>query len=454
MANSRIDMTSGPVLGTLIRVAAPIATASLVSAAYLLINVYFVARLGAAEVAAVSAASPLYDVLISLGSGLATAGAILFAQNAGAVRSGHRDRSQLDHVVGQTLLMMGVLAVTFAIGGAALAPMTLQWIGVDPRVADIAEGYLAILYWGMVPQFLYFAIMAMMQSAGEVRFAMVVSIASILLNIALDPLLIFAAGLGVSGAAVATVITQLSALSVMMVRIASGKSDVKLRAAQLVPDRKHMMVALSLAWPASFEQGVRTLSSLLLMSLAAQFGTQALAAYGLGFRLLILFFAPMLGWAQAAAAFTGQCIGAKLEGRAVAAARTAAWSAFLGFSALGLALYPAIPAIMRTLAPDDAGLVQAASQFAFVYFPFLGILALPQVLNGVFRGAGSPKHAMGISIAMQWLFQIPAALVLSLAVGLGVLGVWWSYPIGNGCAALLAVAWLRFGRWRKDLTAS
>jgi Na+-driven multidrug efflux pump len=182
-------MTQGSLAGILLRVAAPIAFTNLVQSSYDIVNAFWVGRLGENAIAAVAASGPLFGVLISLGSGLATAGAVLIAQYAGARRA-----DMLDHVAAQTLLMVAMVALVFtAIGASVVSPM-LRWIGVAPEIHDLAAAYLHIRYAGMIPMFGFMALQAMLNAVGEVRFAMRIQIASIILNAALDPLLIFGAG--------------------------------------------------------------------------------------------------------------------------------------------------------------------------------------------------------------------------------------------------------------------
>jgi Na+-driven multidrug efflux pump len=109
---------------------------------------------------------------------------------------------------------------------------------------------------------------------------------------------------------------------------------------------------------------------------------------------------------------------------------------------------------MHALTPGEPQLIHDASGFAYIYCPFLGLLALPQVLNGAFRGAGSTRVAMGLSLAMMWFFQLPSALLLAFCTSLGVAGVWWSYPIGNTLAAALCLAWFIWGPWRRNLATA
>jgi len=258
----------------------------------------------------------------------------------------------------------------------------------------------------------------------------------------------------VAGAALATVIVQVSALLIALHHLLVGHSTLHLRWHHFRPDWPHIRLATGLGLPASIEQGIRTFSSLLLMSLAASFGTLGLAAYGVGCRPLFFWFTPMIGLSIATAAVVGQNIGAGLTTRAEEAARLAAWVAFLGMTVIGLAQIPFVPTMMTALAPGEPDVVSAANGFAYVYFPFLGVLAAPQALLGAFRGAGSTRHSMTISVAMQWLFQMPAAYLLALALPFGIYGVWWSYPIANIAALALCIYWYRYGTWRKRLVSA
>jgi Na+-driven multidrug efflux pump len=161
----------------------------------------------------------------------------------------------------------------------------------------------------------------------------------------------------------------------------------------------------------------------------------------------------MVGLSIATAVVVGQNIGAGLTARAEEAARLAAWVGFLGMTAIGLIHLPFVPMMMAALAPGEPAVIKAASEFAYVYFPFLGVLAAPQAMLGAFRGAGSTRHSMTISVVMQWLFQMPAAYAIALWTSLGIYGVWWSYPIANVAALALCLYWFRFGTWRRRLVA-
>ncbi len=439
-------MTAGPLLAVIARVAGPIAMSNLLIAGYQVVNGLWVGRLGSQAIAAVAASGPMFNVLVALGSGLATAGSVLIAQYEGARRG-----TGVDHIAAQTLLMVAGVAACFALLGLVSARPLLGTIGVEPGLQSLTAHYLSIAYLGMVPFFGFMAIQGMLQAVGEVRFAFRVMLASVIINAVLDPLFIYVLRWGVAGAAVATVTAQVLALGLALHRVLSGRSALHLRARHFRPDLEHMRRALGIGLPASIEQATRTFGSLVLMSLAAQFGTQALAAFGMGTRLLGLFFSPIMGLSIATAAVVGQNIGANRMDRAEAAGRLSAWLGFGLLTALGLLLLPLAPLIMRAMSPGDAEVVRLATRFAYVFAPFLGLMAVPQALLGVFRGAGNTRQSMGISLLMQWGFQLPAAWLLAFMTSAAVSGVWWSYPVANVAATVIAVGWFLKGPWRRSL---
>ncbi len=443
-------MTEGPLLGILLRVAWPITVSNLFQSTYDIVNAFWVGRMGEDAIAAVAASGPIFYVLISLGSGLATAGAVLIAQYAGA-----KKHDMLDHIAAQTLLMVAMMAFAFTLFGALTASALLKMIGVSPAIHDLARDYLHLRYVGMIPMFAFMALQAMLNAVGEVRFAMRVQISALILNAVLDPVLIFGLGpfpaFGVSGAAIATVTVQVGAFIVGLRHLLSGHSALHLKFTQFKPDWAHIRRALKLGLPASIEQAIRTFSSLLLMSLAASFGTLGLAAYGVGTRPLFFWFTPMIGLSIATAAVVGQNMGAGHTERAAAAARISALLGFSGMTIIGLAHLPFVPAIMAALAPGAPDVTKSATLFGYIYFPFLGFGAASQALLGAFRGAGGTRQSMTIAVAGQWLFQMPCAYILALATPLGLLGIWWCYSFANIAMLMMCLLWFLYGPWRKRL---
>ena len=281
MAN-RVTMTEGPLLGVLLRVTWPIAAAGLVQALHQLVNAFWVGRLGADAIAAVSASGSLFFVLISFGTGLSTAGGVLVAQYTGAGKS-----HMTDHVAAQTLLMVVAVGLGFSAIGFACARPVLRLIGVDAQVYDLTWQYLTISYLGLVPMFAFMSLQRMLQSAGEVRYAMIMMIAAVLFNAALDPLLIFGTapvggawrGLGVAGAAHGAIDLVVIGLLVSVPIVVFG-STVVLKLVERFPVIIQGGAAVLAFTAAKMIVGEPLLDAVFDPHAAARFATYALAIAG------------------------------------------------------------------------------------------------------------------------------------------------------------------------------
>ncbi|HKJ73516.1 MAG TPA: MATE family efflux transporter [Alphaproteobacteria bacterium] len=441
------QITEGSLLKALLRLALPIIIAQSLSTSYQLVNTFWVGRLGAAAVAAVSLSGPLVFVLISLGGGLSIAGAVFVAQYSGA-----RQTEKVNHVAAQTILMVAGVGLSFTLIGLLSAHAVLTFMGVGPDLMPKALAYLHISYLG-VPLFFGFMIFqSVLQGVGEVRYPLYVIAGSVALNAVLDPLLIFGwgpvDGRGVVGAALATLCSQAFTAIVGMSVLFTGRYGVHLKMTHFTPDFPFMKRAFMLGVPASVEQSARSLGALFLTSLATGFGTVPLAAYGLGTRILMFFFLPMMGLSASTATVVAQNIGAGRMDRAEQTAKVAGWLGFLSLTGLGLLIFPVVGPFSRFLVPADLHVANLGAQFVHVVAPAFGILAVQQVFSGVFRGAGRTMQAMILSIMGQWLLQIPISYMLSIHDKIGVAGIWWGYPVAGVISLVITIWWFSRGAWK------
>jgi putative MATE family efflux protein len=440
------QLTQGALLQPLLRLATPVIVSITLQTLYQLVNAFWLGRLGAVPVAVVSVTTPLTVLLLMIGNGLSIAGSILVAQFSGA-----RNRAMVNRVAAQTIVMVVALSVVLSIAGLVSARPVLHALGVAPEVFEGASDYLAISYAGLTASYAFVVCQSILQGAGETRFPLAVVSASVVLNAILDPILIFGWGpvpaLGVAGAAWATVGSQAVAAAVGSVPLFTGRYGILLRGGDFRFDGKLIAVAAGIALPASIEQSTRTLGGLVLTGLAAQFGTRSLASFGLGMRIIMLFFIPALGFATATATLVGQNLGAGSPERARQAARLSGWLIFGVLTAAGLLFMPAAAAVARVLVPSDGMVVRLAAGFVWVVAPAFGVIGAQQVLAGAFRGAGQTLQAMALSLLMQWALQIPISYALARHTALGLAGLWWGFPAANLVALLVTLAWFRRSVW-------
>jgi putative MATE family efflux protein len=441
------QLTQGELLRSLLRLATPVILSITLQTLYQLVNAFWLGRLGAVPVAIVSVTTPLTVLLLMIGTGLSIAGSILVAQFSGA-----RNRAMVNRVAAQTILMVVALSAALTVAGLLSARAALRALGVAPEVFEGASEYLVISYAGLTASYAFVMCQSILQGTGEVRFPLIVVTASVVLNAILDPILIFGWGpipaLRVAGAAWATVGSQAAAALVGIIPLFTGRYGILLRGNDFKIDRKLLGLAAGIALPASIEQSTRTLGGLVLTGLAAQFGTEALASFGLGMRIIMLFFIPALGLATATATLVGQNLGAGSPERARQAGRLGGWLTFGVLTGVGLLFIPAAGLVARVLVPADETVVRLAAGFVCVVAPAFGVIGAQQVLAGAFRGAGQTLQAMTLSLLMQWALQIPISYALARHTSLGLAGIWWGFPLANGIALLVTIVWFRRSVWR------
>src|SRR5690242_3328046 len=176
----------GPIGRALLRLAVPIILGNLLQTGYQLTDAFWVGRLGASAVAAVSVSFPVTFLVIAMGSGLAMAGAVLTAQYMGAGR-----QDMVNHVAAQTILMVAITSVVLGAIGYALSPLLLRLLGVAPEVFDGGLAFMRVSFIGIIFVFVYAMFQSLMRGVGQVRIPLLIVLATVALNFVLDPLFIF-----------------------------------------------------------------------------------------------------------------------------------------------------------------------------------------------------------------------------------------------------------------------
>lgn len=448
LAERRQMLLDGPVGPALWRLSLPIIMGNLLQTGYQMTDAFWVGRLGAASVAAVSVSFPVTFLVIALGSGLAMAGATLSAQYMGAGR-----QDKVNHVAAQTMMMVLFSSVLLGSAGFFLAPGLLTLLGVAPDVYTGALGFMRVSFVGMVFVFAYAMFQALMRGVGETRMPLYIVGATVLLNFLLDPFFIFGWGgfpaQGVRGAAFATLITQAIAAGLGMLVMVRGRHGIQLSLRGLRPDVPYIKRAFKLGFPGSVELSTRALGLMVMSFLVTSFGTLTLASYGVGSNILQVITIPAMGLSMAVSTMVGQNIGAgKLE-RAGEASRLGAIVGFAVLSAVGLFAYLLAESMVAFFVPDDPRVIAEAANFVRIMSWAWGGIGIQLSIVSTFRASGNMVSAMVLALVSQWMFQFPLGYVLSKHTTLGVDGLWWSFPITNVAVAIVSVLWFAQGGWKQ-----
>lgn len=448
-----INLTEGSILKALCALSVPIVFSNLLQSAYQITDTFWVGRLSVEAVAAVSLSFPISFLLMAIGGGLPMAGAILVAQY-----KGKGDADSVNHTAVQTFIFVFCIAVVLSSLGYISAEHIMRFMGAEQAILPDATLFLRISFLGYLFVFTFFVFESLMRGLGEVMIPLRIVIATVLLNLILDPLFIFGYGvipaMGVAGAAMATFCTQALAAFLGMLALLKGRYGIVVHLKDIKPDFAFMKTAFFLGLPSSVEQSTRALGMTVMTLLTASFGTMVVAAYGIGIRMLILVIIPALGLSIATSAFVGQNIGAGKIDRAQKATLIGASFGFVVLTFFGFMLFTFARPLTEFFIPEGGSATDMAVTFLRIISPSFGFISIQMVINGTFRGAGLTTAAMTMAIVSQWILQFPLAYILSHHFGFGATGIWWSFPISNVVSAIIGILWFFKGDWkRKNLLA-
>jgi putative MATE family efflux protein len=426
-----------------------------------------------------SLAFPLIFLLLSVGGGFTVAGSTLVAQHTGA--GGERDA---DFVAGQTLSFVTALAVVLgALGFFATGPL-LGLLPTDPEtgreVVPLAADYMRVFFLGTPFLFGFFVFSALMRGYGDTRTPMLVMLLSVVLNVVLDPLLIFGftenplfgmlaagslqsslfaatgfTGMGVEGAALATLIARAVATVVGVYVLFATALGPDVRVDYLRTDRETVSKIVDIGVPSALEQSTSALAMITLTAMVVTFATPVVAAYGLGNRLISLVFLPAMGLGRATNTMVGQNLGARKADRAERAVQLAASVGAGVMLVVAVVAYlfaePIVSVFMATGTAEAAETVRHGVEYLrirTVEFAFIGVL---QVVLGAYRGAGNTKTALAFSLMALWVGRVPTVAYLVFVAGWGPTGLWVGMALGNVVGAVGAMAWFLRGTWKETV---
>jgi putative MATE family efflux protein len=450
------SITEGGLIRPMFRLAWPIVVIQLLQVTYNIADTFWLGRLSADAVGAISLAFPLIFLLISIAAGFTTAGSILVAQYTGADSEGSAGK-----VAGQILTFVTILALLLsAIGYVATQPMLAALPSQGQTTAQIiplAADYMEVFFLGLQFLFGFFVFSALMRGYGNTRTPMRVMLVSVALNVVLDPALIFGWGpfpaMGIEGAALATIFSRgvASLLGFYILFVARAGPDVQL--GYLAPDAGYIWDIVRIGVPSTLEQSMSALAMITLTAMVVQFAPPVVSAYGLGNRLASLVFLPAMGLGRATNTMVGQNLGARKADRAERAvwlAAKAGAAVMFGVAVVAaLVPEPIVSVFMATGTDAAAQTVAYGSEYLRIRSVEFTFMAILQVMLGAYRGAGNTKTAMAFSAMALWIGRVPTVYYLAFVAGRGPTGIWVGMALGNVVGAIAAALWFTRGTWKE-----
>ena len=441
------DFTEGSVGRAIVLLAVPMVLEMSMESLFGIADVFFVSRLGAEAVATVGLTESILTLLYAIAMGLSLATSAMVARRVGEKK--HREASR---TAVQGIILAIVISLPLAIFGAIYARSLLKAMGASDTMRGPAGGYAVLMFGGNITIMLLFLNNAIFRGAGDAATAMRALWIANLINIVLDPCLIFGLGpfpaLGVPGAAVATNIGRGVGVAYQITLMMRSNSRVRVELRDWKLDVPVIRRLLRIALAGIFQYFVATASWLGLVRIIAIFGSTALAGYTIALRIIIFSILPSWGMSNAAATLVGQNLGAGKPDRA----ERSVWLTgvcnmiFLGCVALVFIIFAR--SLVRLFSIDPSVIEVGADCLRLVSFGYL-FYGYGMVIIQAFNGAGDTDTPTMINLGCYWLFQIPLAYALAILFDFRERGVFIAITMAESLLAVVGILVFRTGRWKE-----
>jgi putative MATE family efflux protein len=446
LRGSHQDYTAGNLNRAILLLAIPMVLEMVLESLFAVVDVAWVSRLGANAIATVGLTESLLALVFSIGIGLAMSTTAMVAR-----RIGEKD-TQGAAVAGAQAIFLGLL-VSIGIGlpSFIFAPQLLRLMGASPDVVASGTGYARIALGGCGAIVMLFLNNAIFRGAGDAAIAMRLLWVSNILNLILDPCLIFGLGpfprLGVTGAALATFTGRSIGVLYQFYRLMKGTERLRIprRLLRLNPGVLWRLIRVSLT--GILQLAIANTSWIGLVRIVSIFGAAALAGYTIAIRIVIFIILPSWGLSNAAATLVGQSLGAGRPDRAEQAVwRTGLYNMlFLGL--VGVVFIIAATPIVRLFTHDPAVVPLAATALRILSYGNVAY-AYGMVMLQSFNGAGDTVTPTIVNFFGFWVLEIPLAWWLALHQGLHSNGVFLSIVVAQAAVAATGIILFRRGKWK------
>jgi len=394
-----------------------------------IVDMFFVSRIegfSTESVSAIQLSFPIMFVFIALALGLSVAGVALISQFIGAKK--YEDAL---HYAGQLVWVALIAAAIFTTMAYVLAPVIVGAMGATGYVFENTVAYIQIRAFELPYVFTFFALLAVRQSSGDTLSPVYIGGAALILNSIFSPIFVQVLGLGVPGAAYATVLGNYIMLPFAIHRLFFAKTGIRLKLRALKPDFKVMRMIVKIAIPASFGQSLTAVGFGVINSIIFAYGVATVAAFGIGNRITTLVLLPVMAMGSVISAFVGQNIGALQKERAREVFKKALILTTSILFVGAMIMMPLRPYIVGLFIQDDPVAKALSVEYLFYILAALPLMGVYQTFIGTFNGTGYTRYSFLLAVIRLWALRIPVILMFREFTELGPSGIWYAILISN-----------------------
>lgn len=443
------DMTKGSIIGAIISFSVPMLISSIFQQLYSLVDTYIVSRyLGPDALAGVGATGLLTFLMLCIALGMGAGGGLIIAQCYGS-----RNYEKLRSTIISMSYIMLLLAAVMSFAGFIFSRKFLVFLKVPENVLEYSVTYIRIIFVFSIGTVLYNLTSSILRSVGDSKTPLYALIAASFINIGLDLFFILKLGMGVAGAAYATVISQFVSGLICLVIIIRKRADLGFNGTgSLLPAAHTVLLIIRTSLPSTFQSSLITLGGISVQRLINSFGSDVMAGYVAANKVDSLAIQVILSVGNALCVFTGQNIGIGNLDRIEKALKKSRIIMFFSAVVIAICAYTFRYCIVGIFLDADANpiaLNTGAQYLSIVGVAYL-ICAIMQSYQNVIKGAGDVGTCM-----VAGMTELAGKIIFAYAAApfLGPLGIWISTPFSWACGCIIPVVRYYSGKWKTKTLA-
>jgi putative MATE family efflux protein len=438
------DLSYGNEGKLILRFALPMLLGNVFQQLYNVVDSVIVGRfIGKAALAAVGTSSPIIFLLVSFIIGVTMGFTIVISQYFGA-----KDLVRVKKAINTLYIFLFFTSLVVSVGGILVSRQIFLLIDLSPEIIPGAVLFLNIFLGGLIFLFGYNGTSAILRGLGDSKTPLYFMIGSVGMNLILALLFVPVFHWGIAGVAFATVLSEAAAFVAQIIYLNKYHKVVKFSFREMVFDKEIFSKSIKIGLPTGFQQTFVAVGMVALYWIVNQFGVDANAAYSAAGRIDSFAAMPAMSFAVALSTFVGQNLGANRPDRVKAGLRATLIMTSV-FSVLISVVTVLFGRPLMRMFTDDPVVIELGRDYLVIIGAFYILFSAMFVINGVLRGAGDTLVPMFISLFALWIIRIPVAYFLSQNPALGVLGIWYSIPVGWFVGMVLYYWYYRMGYWKK-----
>lgn len=427
-------MTEQPVISLILQLATPTVISMLITTFYSMTDTIFVSRLGTQSSAAVGVVYSIMSIIQSIGTTFGQGSANTVSRLLGA-----KKRTEANQVFSTAFFTSMSLALIFTLLGLAWTNSLVRFLGATETIAPEAVSYASVILIGAPWMAVSYTMNNNLRSEGKAYLGMLGMASGALLNVILDPIFIFGLGMGIKGAALATVLSQGVSFCILFSHFLRKRSNLNLSVRQVHLKWWIYRDILTVGAPSLFRTMLHTVSAICLNVFSAPFGDSAIAAMSITTRVMQFLNSALIGFGQGMQPVAGFSWGAKRYDRLMEAFKFCVRTSVVAFTFIGAVCFAGANYIMLLFLSDPA--VIAIGTVAIRYQCILMPLSAFNTLSGmVFQSTGHGFSSSILALARQGFFFVPVIALLPSFVG--IVGVQIAQPIADILTFLLSLAYI------------